>query len=157
MILKNARILSLSEDHEAILIDIGATLSPIALLIKKFSSDAFDYSQCDGILEFVWHKISNLNSPLAKELSSSLSRRVKERRNVKIATALMYLSGKRDFALFPDDSFLCYSTRGECIGFIKTEYDRLFGNSNPDSFEEESVTCRREGCQHHRQTVLQHG
>ena len=91
---------------------------------------------------------------MSQQLFYALDQRVKERRNIPLATAVCYLNGSYKFG---DKTRLSYCSKEECHNFIELHHARLFRARNNVEVEDilvEHVTSQYEDHQKEFQSYL---
>ena len=122
------------------LLEIHKVLRPIRLAAVGLGRRDANLLTSEGIFEFLLNELKNLNTEISLKLLYALEERIQERRQVELATLLLYLQNPQNISSSAKkSSVLSLASKTEIIKLSGKILSRIFPNSyaETDSDEEQ--------------------
>lgn len=122
------------------LLELHKVLGPIRLAAEALGRRDANLLTSEGIFEFLLNELKNLNTEISLKLLYALEERIQERRQVELATLLLYLQNPQNISSSAKkSSVLSLASKTEIIKLSGKILSRIFPNSyvETDSDEEQ--------------------
>lgn len=115
------------EENLEILKEVFLVLEPMELAVMELSKNNSNLLIADGVFIHLFKKLKEINTNIAKEMSSSLNNRINERRQINLVSLLYFLQNGKYLNQYQiNDSQIKYASKAAIKSLVNKIWDRLF-------------------------------
>ena len=145
---------NLNSEELKTLAEIVLCLKPVKMGLEKLCNRNSNLMTAEGVFDFIFSEVNQLNSGFSKDMKLSLEKRLNERRNVSLIALMQYLNlGKKyNKTKVLHVNFPKFPKRSAVIHYAQTVFTRLF--SEGDEFESNSSQSEDENTEIAQKNVM---